>query len=341
MSFWGYIFALIFTVALVAGFIFIRKIWKFCTEKSFGLLLCLFAFVFTVFVILFVLYIFPIIRELYELIDTQFYFVNVFEDSFQRVSLSVGGSITLSIALLGVILTLIRSTLNRQQNNTDVQKIVAEQISRAIDQIGGYKQNNDGSSHEPNIEARVGGIYSLERIAQDSARDYKKIMDILCAYVRVTASKKQNLQRKTEDTREDTQAAIDVLGTKKSNLLEKRNEFRVNLEDCNLSGYRFSELDFNTYTDSKSGTIFDDSLFNNVQFHRTDLSYVSFDRATLTGADFEYAIFKDTRVAGVDLRKTKNLTQDKVNEMIGDEDTEVPLGIKRPQHWPPLKPKKS
>ena len=37
---------------------------------------------------------------------------------------------------------------------------------------------------EPNLEVRIGAILSLERIAQDSARDHIQIMEILCAYIR-------------------------------------------------------------------------------------------------------------------------------------------------------------
>ena len=270
----------------------------------------------------------PLIGKIYILVREQFHYVNLFDDTFKNVSLSIGGSITLSLALLGVILTVIRNLLTRQQNDTGEQKIVTEQISRAIDQIGAYKQDFGGKNNEPNIEARVGGIYSLERIAQNSDRDYAKVMNILCAYVRASALRWSGLPIQRENIREDIQAAIDVLGTKKSSwLFWKRDKFRVNLENCNLSGYRFSELNFNTYTNSSSGTIFDKSVFKNVKFYKTDLSYVSLDRATLTGADFEEAIFKDTRVAGVDLCKVKNLTAEQVSKMIGDERTKVPNGM--------------
>jgi len=37
---------------------------------------------------------------------------------------------------------------------------------------------------EPNLEVRIGAIYALERIAQDSDRDHVQIMEILCAYIR-------------------------------------------------------------------------------------------------------------------------------------------------------------
>ena len=41
----------------------------------------------------------------------------------------------------------------------------------------------------PNTEVRLGAIYALERIAQDSERDHWPIMETLCAYVRENAGK--------------------------------------------------------------------------------------------------------------------------------------------------------
>lgn len=40
---------------------------------------------------------------------------------------------------------------------------------------------------EPNLEVRIGAIYALERISQDSERDHIQIMEILCAYIRQNA----------------------------------------------------------------------------------------------------------------------------------------------------------
>ncbi len=250
------------------------------------------------------------------------------------ISIRYFGIVAVAGAIIGYIIAIARNLISDNQNKISEQGRIAEQISRAIDQIGAYKQNFDNNKdNKPNIEARVGGIYSLERIAKDSDDDYEKIMDILCAYVRVTALKKY------KPMREDIQAAIDVLGTKKKSLLFwRRDKFRVNLENCNLSGYRFSELSFNTYTDSSNGTIFDKSKFYQSKFYKTDLSYVSFDDAILTEAYFEGATlrgarFEGTKVHGADFSKARNLTQNQVNKMIGDNDTLLPDDIERPQDW--------
>ncbi|MEL7000341.1 MAG: hypothetical protein AAFP68_18960, partial [Pseudomonadota bacterium] len=39
----------------------------------------------------------------------------------------------------------------------------------------------------PNLEVRLGAIYALERIAQDSERDHITVMETLCAYIRENA----------------------------------------------------------------------------------------------------------------------------------------------------------
>ena len=52
------------------------------------------------------------------------------------------------------------------------------------------REPGDWAAHtrtEPNLEVRLGAIYALERIAQDSERDHIPIMETLCAYIRENA----------------------------------------------------------------------------------------------------------------------------------------------------------
>jgi hypothetical protein len=50
---------------------------------------------------------------------------------------------------------------------------VTERYAKAIEQLGSDK-----------LEVRIGGIYALERIARDSARDHPTVMEVLAAFVR-------------------------------------------------------------------------------------------------------------------------------------------------------------
>ncbi len=286
----------------------------------------------------------PDIYEIYPKLLKQMTEGSEGSEKYFGASIRYFGVIAAAGAVIGYIVAIARNIISNNQNKISEQGRIAEQISRAIDQIGAYKTASSQKS-EPNIEARVGGIYSLERIAQDSDRDYAKIMNILCAYVRATALKKP------KNIREDIQGAIDVLGTKtkRSNLLEEQAKFRVNLENCNLSGYSFNEGDFNRYIENgKNGAIFDKSKFEKTRFYNTDLSYASFDGAILTktyfdatklkgarfaGADCGGTIFKGAYVYGADFSKARNLTQNQVNKMIGDNDTLLPDDIERPEDW--------
>ena len=74
---------------------------------------------------------------------------------------------------------------------------ITDRISKAVEQLGAEKTVKKNGEEEtlPNIEVRIGGLLSLERIAQDSTnydkgRDHVRVMEILCAYVRENAPAK-------------------------------------------------------------------------------------------------------------------------------------------------------
>lgn len=80
---------------------------------------------------------------------------------------------------------------------------LTDRISKAVEQLGAEKTvkkvvaDKDGQpitreTSEPNLEVRMGGLLSLERIAQDSTaydkgRDHVRVMEIICAYIRNNA----------------------------------------------------------------------------------------------------------------------------------------------------------
>jgi hypothetical protein len=62
---------------------------------------------------------------------------------------------------------------SREQREHDRQVQIAEQFTRAIDQLG-----------HAQLDVRLGGIYALERIARDSPDDRATIGEVLTAFVR-------------------------------------------------------------------------------------------------------------------------------------------------------------
>src|SRR6266536_2544977 len=86
------------------------------------------------------------------------------------------------IATLGILGSLLLSSLSwkvaRDQMNLVEQGQVTDRYGKAIEQLGTH-----GLDH---IEVRLGGIYALERLGQDSLRDQSTISNVLAAFIRNT-----------------------------------------------------------------------------------------------------------------------------------------------------------
>ena len=50
---------------------------------------------------------------------------------------------------------------------------MTDRYTKAIEQLGSDK-----------LDVRIGGIFALERIARDSARDHPTVMEVLAAFIR-------------------------------------------------------------------------------------------------------------------------------------------------------------
>ena len=129
----------------------------------------------------------------------------------------------LGIVLAGVLgapFIVWRTMIAAKSQSVAEQGHITDRISKAVEQLGAEKTVNRHLTNEqgqllyetppadhpvinqlnqqetrrpiyeqvtlPNIEVRIGGLYALERIAQDSDRDHIQIMEILCAYIRTT-----------------------------------------------------------------------------------------------------------------------------------------------------------
>ena len=144
------------------------------------------------------------------------------EDNARRtLAQTMGGTVGLVI----IYITWQRLQVAREELRVAREGQVTERFSRAIDHLG-----NDS------LNARLGAIYALERIARDSRQDHGPIMEILTAYVREHAPWKPPTkdQQPTADDQSlptfsdedllptsalatDIQAAITVLGRRKAN----------------------------------------------------------------------------------------------------------------------------
>ena len=116
---------------------------------------------------------------------------DVFAGTATGPNLGAGALIT---ALLGAPFLIWSTVIKHKSLGFQKEGHLTDRISKAVEQLGAEKTVKRFDSEEtlPNIEVRIGGILSLERIAQDSTaydhgRDHVRCMEILCAYIRENA----------------------------------------------------------------------------------------------------------------------------------------------------------
>ena len=165
------------------------------------------------------------------------------------------------------------------------EKQITERFSKAIEQLG-----------DESLSIRLGGIYSLERIAKDSPKDYITAMDILSTFVQETSP----LSQEQELIDRDVQAVLYVIGQRKSSLEPKNLGFTLDL--TNLRGANFFRGDFRRFG-FKSSDMRNADL-RQANFSETDFTEAKLNGANLRGADFTKAIVKDA-----DFRNVQGLTK--------------------------------
>jgi len=194
-------------------------------------------------------------------------------------------------------------------------RLITERFSKAVEQLGSEK-----------IEVRLGGIYALERIAQDSDRDHWTIMEVLTSFIQEKTSIKRFSEEKirvkayerwqqgekggtdkqnwdlavrdlaAELMAKDIQAALTVIGRRKhkKDPLDKRLDFNdvyligANLRNANLGG----------------------AIFRNAALDRADLTGAVLRNTNLGGANLKNAIldsadFTDANFTDADLRNAR------------------------------------
>lgn len=234
-------------------------------------------------------------------------------------------------ALVGLPFLVWRSIVAQNQVRIAEQGMITDRINKAVEGLGAektvrrHRHSKDGTplyhlkteqdeagttqidlKHPvfeefttPNLEVRLGAIYSLERIAKDSPRDHISVMEILCAYVRENA--RYSELKPSEDypeaqTRTDIQAVVTVLARREpwQVSIESEQKFRLDLSFCDLTGADFKQGNFGGALFSRSileRAIFDRCNLAGARFQQAMLNYSSLLFCNLTGARWWQAQF--------------------------------------------------
>jgi hypothetical protein len=230
---------------------------------------------------------------------------------------------------------------------------ITERFTRAIDQLG----ESDAKTGEPKLEIRLGGIYALERIANDSPeRDYSTVMAVLTAYVRENApyspvdeqeeSGEQAEAAESQDHSAAIRAIVDVIRrlhgkdgvpekylaqldlpntNLQGSLFQGANLFGANLFGANLQKAILEEANLQGVI--LEGAILREAILQKATFFGAYPQGAVLQRASLEEADFQGANLRGAFLEGA------HLTQEQVDLAVGDENTKLPEGLERPKAW--------
>ena len=161
---------------------------------------------------------------------------------------------------------------------------VTDRYTKAIEQLGSGK-----------LDVQIGGIYALERVARDSARDRPTVMEVLAAFIREHSLEQwppsdPGAGERARSTRPDVQAAVTVVGRRDA----KRDMLLIDLTGAHLRGATLTcaHLD---------GADLTRAHLDGADLTRAHLRRAYFFSATLTGAILIRADLRGADLRGADL----------------------------------------
>src|ERR1035441_3408379 len=194
-----------------------------------------------------------------------------------------GRLLTLGAGLLaaGALLFTARNfTLSREGQVTD-------RYTKAVEQLGSDK-----------LDVRIGGIYALERVARDSAKDHPTIVEVLTAFIREHSREPwppadANRLGQERSTRPDVQAAVTAVGRREAKRdIGPIDLTSVILTDANLTRANLAGADL-THTTLGGANLtranLADADLTGAILSREVLFATTFPRASLAGADLTRA----------------------------------------------------
>jgi uncharacterized protein YjbI with pentapeptide repeats len=193
------------------------------------------------------------------------------------------------------------------QFNTAEQGQVTDRFGRAVQQLG------DGAP-----DVRIGGIYALERLANDSPGDQSSIVEILSAYVRdhTAPSRSSGCVRFTPtqvpfvgglaaSLTNDVEVALEVLGRRDRSQDGKSTEdlrnvclSGFNLEGLNLSGVNLVDANI-------SGADLSNSNLEGADISKADADGALLATANLRSAHLYLTLLRSANLRGADLSDAK------------------------------------
>ncbi|XGV95374.1 MAG: pentapeptide repeat-containing protein [Leptolyngbya sp. BL-A-14] len=263
-----------------------------------------------------------------------------------KVIISAFGVLATIFAGVGLYLTYRNSQSQleaaQQERQLNTERLLTDRFAKAVEQLGSQ-----------NIHVRLGSIYSLERIAKDSPKDYWTVLEVLTAFVRnnspVPSGWTRYSKQKLPNVTTDVQAALTVIGRR-----EAKNDpadGSLNLQSTNLNGaelgganlshaylYRASFWGAQLY-----GTNFNGAVLLQAYLGGSYLSHASFKNANLfmsniSQADLNNTYFDNADLEAADLTNTYFTTTAQIKAAQNWQKARYSSTVRKQLGLPPQKP---
>jgi hypothetical protein len=202
------------------------------------------------------------------------------------------------------------------------ERRITESYSKAVEQLA-----------HAQIEVRLGGIYTLERISRESRENYRAAMETLCTFVRKEARWEKEPGEGISSPQTDIAGALAVIVQRR-----ERNQGRLDLGETDLRGANLIEANlsraFLLRVNLRGAGLMEANL-SGAFLIRADLSRACLIRADLSRAFLDGANFNGADLSGANLSEARNLSEEQLANAIGDDKTQLPNDFPRPAHWPP------
>ena len=256
----------------------------------------------------------------------------------------IGGIAAIIFGTWRAMIASAQTKVARDQYERSLDRDYADLFTKAVEQLGTDKiikrpakdsegkpifdENGRALMNEvtkPNIEVRLGAIYALERISQDSERDHIAVMETLCAYVRENAPAERcealpitDVQndpirewvRAFPDVRSDVQAVLKILGRRSKARIgyeieetADKSRYVLDLRKTNLRNAELRAGDFRNAL--LSGAHLEGADLGRAHLEDANLDGAHLEGADLNGAHLERANLDGAHLEGADLRRAE------------------------------------
>ena len=219
-------------------------------------------------------------------------------ETLRNVGLLIGGLLAFVFAGWRAWVAERQADATQRQAETTQQSLLNERYQRGAEMLGSTV-----------LAVRLGGIYALNRLAEEHPQQYHiQVMELLCAFARNPVGRKEDLVVGYEGTdpssrlREDIQAVMTAIGSRgeKKLGLEEENGYIPNLTGAYLPHLQLEKGNLSSVRLGRAN-------LRGAYLFGADLSRAHLDVADLSGSDLAFA-----NLTGSSLLMA-NLTSSKMN----------------------------